>query len=94
MTELAKLTKSFFSKCDLDLILIYEVIQRDSSNISTGLYAGFIWLDTVKISSKSDVRLPRYCKFSSGVFFLPPWFFTCGENLVPMSVKDVFSEPP
>ena len=91
MTELVKPAKSFFSKCDLDLTLIYEVIQRVSSNILTGLYVGFIWLDTVKISSKSDVRLPRYCKFSSGVFFYPPpWFFTCGENLVPMSVNRSF----
>ena len=39
-----------------------------------------------KISSTSDVRLSRYCKFSSGCFY-PPWFFTCGENLVPMRVK-------
>ena len=59
-----------------------------SSNILMGLYACVILLDIVKISSKSDVRLPRYCKFSSGVFFTPsPWFFTCGENLVPMRVK-------
>ena len=72
MTELAKPAKSFFSKCDLDLTLIYEVTWRGSSNILTGLYVRFIWLDTVKISSKSDVRLPRKCKFSSGVFFLPP----------------------
>ena len=32
MTEVAKPAKSFFSKCDLDLALIYEVIQRGSSN--------------------------------------------------------------
>ena len=50
MTELAKSAKSFFSKCDLDLTSIYEVIRQDSSEILTGLYARFIWLDTVKIS--------------------------------------------
>ena len=72
MTELAKSAMSFFSKCDLDLTSIYEVIWQGSSKISMDLYAEFIWLDTVKISSKSDVRLPRYCKFSSGVFFYPP----------------------
>ena len=88
MTELAKSPKSFFSKCEPDLTSISEVIQQDSSKILTGLYAKFIWLDTMKISLKSDVRLPRYCKFSSGVYFAtPPWFFTCGENLVPMSVN-------
>ena len=37
-----------------------------------GLYARFIWLDTVKISSKSNVRLLRYCRFSHGVFFYTP----------------------
>ena len=87
MNELAKPAKSFFSKCDLDLTLIYEVIQQASSNILAGLYGRFIWLEYLKISLKSDIRLLRYCKFSSGVFFLPPWFFTCGENLVPMSVN-------
>ena len=71
MTELAKSAKSFFSKCDLDLTSIYEVIRQGSSEILTGLYAKFIWLDTMKISSKSNVRLWRYCKFSSGVFFTP-----------------------
>ena len=25
--------------------------------------------------------------FLWGVFLPPPWFFTCGENLVPMSVN-------
>ena len=90
MTELAKLAKLFYSKCDFDLALIYEVIQRGSSNILTGLYECFIWLeplDTMKISSESDVRLPRYCKFPNfplGCFYPPPfWFFTCGDNLVP-----------
>ena len=61
-----------FFQCDRDLTLLYEVIQSGSSNILTELYVGFIWLDTLKISSKSDVRLIRYCKFSSGVFFYPP----------------------
>ena len=75
-------------KCDLDLTLIYEVTQRAGSNISNRLYVGFIWLDTMRISSKSDVRLFIYYTFSFGVFFTPsPWFFTCGENLVPMSVE-------
>ena len=90
MTELAEPAKSFFSKCDLDLTFIYEVIQQGSSNILMWLYAKFIWLLTMKILSKSDVRLLRNCKFSSGVFFTPPWFFTCGENLVPMKVKNFF----
>ena len=44
MTELAKPAKSLFSKCDLDLTFIYEVIQSGSSNISMRLYARFIWL--------------------------------------------------
>ena len=39
MAEVAKLTKAFVSKCDHDLTMIYEVIKRGSSNISTGLYA-------------------------------------------------------
>ena len=44
-TVLAKPAKSFFSKCDLELTFIYEVIQRGiSSNILMRLYAGFIWL--------------------------------------------------
>ena len=30
MTELAKPAKSFFSKCDLDLTFIYEVIKHGS----------------------------------------------------------------
>ena len=37
-----------FSKCDLHLTLIYEVIQSASSNIVVGLYARFIWLKIVK----------------------------------------------
>ena len=40
MIELAKPAKSFFSKCDLDMTVIYEVIQRGSSNILTVLYTG------------------------------------------------------
>ena len=71
MTELAKPAKSFCSKCELDLTLIYEVTQLGSSNILMRLYARIIWLEILKISSKSDVRLPRYGKFSSGVFFTP-----------------------
>ena len=70
MTELAKPAKSFLSRCDLDLTLIDEVIERDSSNVLTGLYASFIWLRSLSISSKSDVRFPRYCKFSSGAFYI------------------------
>ena len=60
--------------------MVAQIFQRVCMSDSSGY--------KLKISSKSDVRLPRYCKFSSGVFFLPPpWFFTCGKNLVPMSVN-------
>ena len=44
MTKLAKPAKSFFSKCDLDLTLIYEIIQNGSLDILMLLYARFIWL--------------------------------------------------
>ena len=62
---------------DLDLTSIYEVIQQGSSSISTGLYAesfarssyaNSFGYKTVKILLKSDVRLLRNCKFSSGCF--------------------------
>ena len=52
--------------------MIYEVIRQGSFKLLTRLYARFIWLNTVQIASKSDVRLSRYCKFSSWVFFYPP----------------------
>ena len=71
MTELAKPAMSFLSRCDLDLILIYVVTQYCSSIILMGLYASFIGLDILKISSKSGIRLLRYCKFSSRLFFTP-----------------------
>ena len=89
MTVLAKPAKSFFWKCDLDLTLTYEVIQRGSSNISMSLCAKFIWLETenfIKIGRQTSEILQI---FLLGVI-LPPWFFMCGENLVHMSVKNCF----
>ena len=44
MNKLAKPAKSFFSKCDLDLTFIYEVIQSGSSNILMRLNARFLWV--------------------------------------------------
>ena len=69
--------------CNIDLTLIDEVTQHGSSKVLISLYAMYsiIWLDILKISSKSDIRFLRYGKFSLGGF-LPPLFLTCGKNLV------------
>ena len=73
MTKLAKLAQSFFSKCDLDLTLTYEVSQQDSSGILMGLYASTIWLDILKSSSISDVRTSKIWQIVlCGVFIPPP----------------------
>ena len=97
MTKLAEPVKSFlfyyhFFRFVIDLTSIYEVTQQGSSNISMKLYmpvlSGYS-LDIVKISSKSVIWLPPEILhiFLWGVFILPPWFFTWGENLVPVSVN-------
>ena len=69
MTELTESAKSFF-RFVIDLTSIYEIIQQGSSNISMGLYMPVLsgyWLDQ---NRTSDSR-PRYCIFSSGVFYSP-----------------------
>ena len=92
MIVLAKLSKSLFASMTLTL----PSFMRSSDEVSQMFQCGCIpnssgnkLRKVIKIS-KSDVRLPRNCKFPSEVFLYPPppnWFFTCGENLVPMSVK-------
>ena len=42
--RIRKTGQVIFSKCDLDLTFIYEVIQRGSPNILLRLYVKFIWL--------------------------------------------------
>ena len=90
MTELAKPAKSFFSKCDLDLTKIYEVTWRGSSNI----FNGVVCRSHLAKNGENFIEIGRQTPeklqiFLWGVFFLlPPWFFTCGENLVPMSVNN------
>ena len=73
MTELAKQAKSIFTLwpwLDLDLWGL-STESTCSSNVLIWLWASIIWLDIVKISSKSEVRLPRYCNFPVG-WFTPP----------------------
>ena len=75
-----KPAKSFFSKSDLDLLSIYEVIQRGSSSISTGLYAKFIRLDTIKNLIKF-VRPEILQIFLWSIFTPTPGSFRAAKNL-------------
>ena len=72
MTELAKPAKSFFFKCDLDLTLIYEVIQRGTQIFQRDCICGIHLARHCENFIKIGRPTPEILQIFLWGVFLPP----------------------